>query len=162
MNTKSDLAINKLGCFMFISNEDMGRKKLVPQPHQRCSSAVQEGINPQQNHLCWQPQVTSLPINSEGKEKKKNGKMKEFMTSQGQRFNIGYLILCTEENLFTYLFILGEEGGHGGAPLENLQAEGPTWWRRGGHFTHGHPSSYSTSLKHFPDNLQKQSPNLHF
>lgn len=74
MNTKSDLAINKLRCFMFISNEDMGRKKLVPQPHQRCSSAVQEGINPQQNHLCWQPQVTSLPINSEGKGKKKEWK----------------------------------------------------------------------------------------
>lgn len=49
--------------------------------------------------------------------------MQEFMTFQGQRFNISYLIPCTEESLFTYLFILGEGGG-GERPSENLQAEG--------------------------------------
>lgn len=34
---------------------------------------------------------------------------------QGQIFNISYLIPCTEESLFTYLFILGERGGGEGS-----------------------------------------------
>lgn len=83
--------------------------------------------------------------------------MQEFMTFQGQRFNISYLIPCTEESLFTYLFILGEGGGGEKLLLKTCRQKG-----RGGYFAYRSPGSYSTSLKHFPDNLQKQSPNLHF
>lgn len=82
------------------------------------------------------------------------------MTCQGQRFNIGYLMPHTEESLFTYLFILGEGGG--GLLQKTCGQEAPHGGGKGGYFTYRHPGSYSPSLKHFPDNLQKQSPNLHF
>lgn len=81
---------------------------------------------------------------------------------QGQIFNISYLIPCTEESLFTYLFILGEGGGGEGLLQKTCRQEAPHGVGRGGDFTYRRPGSYSTFLKHFPDNLQKQSPNLHF
>lgn len=88
--------------------------------------------------------------------------MREFMTFQGQRFNISYSVPRTEESLFIYLFILGEGGGGEGLLQKTCRQEAPHGGGRGGYFTYRHPGSYSTSLKHFPDNLQKQSPNLHF
>lgn len=67
--------------------------------------------------------------------RKKNGKMLEFMTFQGQRFNISYLIAHTEESLFTYLFILGEEGRGEGLLQKTCRQEAPHGGGRGDYFT---------------------------